>query len=276
MALISWALHAAFGMILLVGIGAAAEAGSSGAAPSEEKPVAAIGWQTSYADGIRVAEKYSRPVLIDFTASWCGWCRKMDDEVYSEPEIAAALAEYTCIKVDTDTDVDTALAYQVRSLPRTIILNTHREIVSDLVGYVPPESFKAMLEDVESRLRTKTGRPTAPTIEPRRRPVAPAQTVGDAGSAGTSDLVSLLGDRDPRVREAAAKAIADRGDAVQLLIGALSQDYLGARIAAYHLLRQRAPNGPAYDPWASRETRRSQAEAWQAWAAGPAKAGSSE
>lgn len=248
----------------------------TGIAAAEERPGAppwrAVAWQTSYSDGLRDAESNSRPILIDFTASWCGWCRKMDEEVYANPEIAAALAEYTCIKVDTDADVETALAYQVRSLPRTIILNTNREIVGDLVGYVPPESFKAMLDDLKNRLRTKTGGPTAPVIKPKRLSLDPARKVAAPGSAETADLVSLLADRDPRVREAAAKAIADRADAVPLLLEALSQDYLGARIAAYHVLRERAPNGPDYDPWADRETRRRQAEAWRAWAGTAAEA----
>ena len=45
---------------------------------------AAAGWLTSYDDAVAQAEATGKPILADFTGSdWCGWCKKLDKEVFS-------------------------------------------------------------------------------------------------------------------------------------------------------------------------------------------------
>ena len=42
------------------------------------------GWLTSYDDAVAQAEATGKPILADFTGSdWCGWCIKLDKEVFS-------------------------------------------------------------------------------------------------------------------------------------------------------------------------------------------------
>ena len=38
--------------------------------------------------------KLSKMVFIDFSTSWCGWCKKMDKETFSDPVVAAILNKY--------------------------------------------------------------------------------------------------------------------------------------------------------------------------------------
>ncbi len=45
------------------------------------------GWTDSITEAISRAEKEDKMILIDFTGSdWCGWCKKLDKEVFSTPE----------------------------------------------------------------------------------------------------------------------------------------------------------------------------------------------
>ena len=42
------------------------------------------GWLTSHDDAVAQAEATGKPILVDFTGSdWCGWCIKLDKEVFS-------------------------------------------------------------------------------------------------------------------------------------------------------------------------------------------------
>ena len=47
-------------------------------------------WLTSVPDAKTKAEKEKKLVLLDFTGlDWCGWCKKLDAEVFSKPEFAS-------------------------------------------------------------------------------------------------------------------------------------------------------------------------------------------
>ena len=42
-------------------------------------------WSTDYTAALKQAKESGRPVLVDFTGSdWCGWCIKLDKEVFSQ------------------------------------------------------------------------------------------------------------------------------------------------------------------------------------------------
>ena len=91
------------------------------AALSEKGPK----WFDSYQAGMNVAQAQKRPVLIKFEAEWCSWCKKLDREVFAQPQIIKALESYVCIKVNVDKQRNVALAYKISSLPRIIIVIIH-------------------------------------------------------------------------------------------------------------------------------------------------------
>lgn len=54
------------------------------AAPQGEK--AEVEWLTDFSAARREAAEKQRPILIDFSGSdWCGWCIKLENEVFSQP-----------------------------------------------------------------------------------------------------------------------------------------------------------------------------------------------
>jgi len=45
------------------------------------------GWGTDFEAAKKEAAEKQRPILVDFSGSdWCGWCKKLDKEVFSTPE----------------------------------------------------------------------------------------------------------------------------------------------------------------------------------------------
>lgn len=93
-------------------------------------------WQTDYAAALKQAATENKYVLVDFSGSdWCGWCMKLDREVFSQKEfIDYARAHLICVLLDfprgkelpkTQKDANQALLerYQVEGFPTVLILN---------------------------------------------------------------------------------------------------------------------------------------------------------
>jgi cytochrome c biogenesis protein CcdA len=60
------------------------------------------GWHASLAEGLAVAEREGRPVLVDLWATWCKNCLTMDRTTLASPEVTEALAGYVKVKLQTE------------------------------------------------------------------------------------------------------------------------------------------------------------------------------
>ena len=83
------------------------------------------------------------PVLVDFWAPWCGPCRMVApvlEEIASEKGGALKV-----VKLNTDENQQTALAYEVLSIP-TLILFKNGTIAKKVVGAYPKRRLEAELE----------------------------------------------------------------------------------------------------------------------------------
>jgi thioredoxin 1 len=83
------------------------------------------------------------PVLVDFWAPWCGPCRMVApvlEEIASEKGEALKI-----VKLNTDENQQTALAYEVLSIP-TLILFKNGQIAKKVVGAYPKRKLEAELE----------------------------------------------------------------------------------------------------------------------------------
>lgn len=91
----------------------------------------------SFADDVLQA---TRPVLVDFSAGWCGPCQALAPIL---EDVAAAEAErLSVVKLDVDANPETATRYGVRGLP-TLLLFKDGEPIANHVGMLP----KARLKD---------------------------------------------------------------------------------------------------------------------------------
>jgi thioredoxin 1 len=79
-----------------------------------------------------------KPVLVDFTAAWCGPCKMMAPILKEVKQDVGDSA--TIIKVDVDQSPEAAQAYNVQGVP-TLILFKEGKILWRQSGVVPKNSL---------------------------------------------------------------------------------------------------------------------------------------
>lgn len=114
---------------------AAAEAEAAAAAPEELGPD----------DALDFTAALDRPVVVDFSASWCGPCRQLHP-IYND--MAAAYADRVrFVYVDVDQCPQLASQYGVEAVPTLLFVNVAGEVDRN-VGFMTAEELEAAIQAI--------------------------------------------------------------------------------------------------------------------------------
>ncbi|HMA76621.1 MAG TPA: thioredoxin fold domain-containing protein [Candidatus Krumholzibacteriaceae bacterium] len=114
----------------------------------------------SVEEGLSLAEKKDKTVVIDFYTSWCKWCEVMEERTFSKQEVVKYLEEnFICVRVNAE-DKENRFIYMgdeysprslarkfgVKGYPSLAYLESDGELIQVVPGFIPPETYIKVLK----------------------------------------------------------------------------------------------------------------------------------
>ena len=139
----------------------------------------AFEWRTDFGPAAADARQQQRLLLLNFSGSdWCGWCKKLDAEVFSQltfQEFADQHLVSVLVDFPRRTQQDAALRaqnerlqqyFQVEGFPTLLLFSPTGELMGQL-GYTPggPTAFIQTIRQAQARYQMRDPRrPPGPTL----------------------------------------------------------------------------------------------------------------
>jgi thiol-disulfide isomerase/thioredoxin len=108
----------------------------------------------AYEAALAQAKEQQKLLFVDFTASWCGPCKKMEAETWPAAEVVTWLGEHAIsIQVDVDKQRELAQKFKIKAMPTVVALRGGEEF-DRIVGYKDAAGFLAWARDVAAGKRS--------------------------------------------------------------------------------------------------------------------------
>lgn len=111
-------------------------------------PADGIAWRTDLQAALGASKETGKPVLLDFSASWCPPCQVMKHEVWPNEQVRqAVMAGYIPVLLDVDTPASQEVAqrYNISSVPTILVVDADGRVVRQ-EGFMPKGKMLAFLK----------------------------------------------------------------------------------------------------------------------------------
>jgi thioredoxin-like negative regulator of GroEL len=221
------------------------------------------GWETDYMRVVAFSKTNRTPVLVYFTASWCGPCKLMARTTLVDPGVVAALKAVPHVILDIEEEPILSQKHAVRAVPTFQMILPSSATVESITGFQEAESFAPWITNALARANQRL---QADEHHSEQLDAVFDALSGDDAPArvkAAMELLELIASASDPIRDRAMKRLSTlpSTDALLVLPG-LNQPSLAVRIRAGNYLRARLGDSFDIDPWDSADTRSKAVEAW--------------
>ncbi len=103
-------------------------------------------WLTSFEEAQKEALATNKFMIVDFWATWCGPCKKMDSDSWSDQNVNLVLLNYVKVKINIDFERELANKYGINSIPNMFIMDANGKVVYSFSGYHDANGLKRELD----------------------------------------------------------------------------------------------------------------------------------
>ncbi len=128
----------------------------------------------SFEAASKQAAQTGKIVLVDFYTTWCGPCKLLDKNTWTDAAVIRLLEEKTvALRIDAEKESALSKHYKIEAYPSVLLIKPDGTEIDRLVGYMGPkafiEDFNAALGGKDSIGRAKDKMMAAGTNDPSAR-----------------------------------------------------------------------------------------------------------
>jgi thioredoxin-related protein len=120
---------------------------------------AAVAWENNYDAGLERAKKDKKLVMVDMYTDWCGWCKKLDRDTYSDKDVGDEVTkDFVAVKLNPEKSpkgATLAKQFGTTGYPHIVFVDATGAKVSEIVGYLPPGEFLKRLKLISDKATKK-------------------------------------------------------------------------------------------------------------------------
>jgi thioredoxin 1 len=136
-------------LILMLGVGFVSC--KSTAKTTNTTAANSISWSSSstLAEAKQSATEAGKPIFVDLSTVWCGYCKKMKKNVYTNAAVAQAMnAGFIPLALDGEKSDGAELvsALGINGFPTLLILDAQGNVIKKNTGYLDAEQLIAFLK----------------------------------------------------------------------------------------------------------------------------------
>ncbi len=114
-----------------------------------------IHWVHDLKAAHQLSVKENKPMMITFGASWCTYCKKMDETTLTDAKMVDYIeANFIPVHLDFDKNRETAKVLEIETLPTTVILSPRADLLGRIVGFKKVDDLKDELKASQNNLTT--------------------------------------------------------------------------------------------------------------------------
>jgi thiol:disulfide interchange protein len=141
-------LTTAAAAIIIAGCGGSEPAPPPAAGAITTHETTSVRWEKDFSAALERARKEHKPVLVNFYADWCVWCKRLESTTLRDGKVASMLQnQMVPISLNVEGDGrELSNQYRVDGLPTILVLDGDGRELGRIPGYMPPAGF---LEQVQ-------------------------------------------------------------------------------------------------------------------------------
>lgn len=137
-----------------LGASAFAVVASCSVTAQAQAPAIGVNWRTNVDAAMVEAAQSDRLVLLHFTTKTCGPCKALDQTVFNQPQVGAAIEQdFVPIRIDADASKALAGRYRIDRVPTEIIVTPDGTPVANPPIPDRPEAFVSQLQNLAQHFR---------------------------------------------------------------------------------------------------------------------------
>ena len=116
----------------------------------------------SWEEANDLAAKENKYIMLDAYNDWCGWCKVMDKELFTDSTIVSFIEKHFIpVKINFEDSLGIVLAmkFRVTGFPTLLLFNQHGQLIHRINGYM--ENHVKFIDELQYALDIKEERPFA-------------------------------------------------------------------------------------------------------------------